>query len=130
MSRSADAPSVSASTLTSDSETDQEAVPKRSLEAGAGRRKTESNPRLASPLAKLYRRTSAISSTGRPVPRSKPVQPKPSNSNVKEQATAASEGDDKRAADIDALKAELADVRGSQLRMEEMLGKLLAGRGD
>jgi hypothetical protein len=29
---------------------------------------------------------------------------------------------------VDKLKKELAEVRGSQLRMEEMLGRLLAGR--
>lgn len=32
--------------------------------------------------------------------------------------------------EVETLRKELAEMRGSQLRMEEMLGKLLAGRSD
>ena len=75
--------------------------------------------KASSPLAKLYGKPASAAQVA---PKRKERR---SKSNAKRDAYGA---DEDGVSEVDKLKKELAEVRGSQLRMEEMLGRLLAGR--
>lgn len=75
------------------------------------------NPR--SPLAKLYGQSSASRAIDKKSKRKSRSSKKPIQT---------SEGNEDDGSEVVKLKKELAEVKGSQLRMEEMLGRLLAGR--
>lgn len=78
---------------------------------------SNSLPRVqtSSPLAKLYGPSGNGKKGRRSEKRSKMAQTQ-------------TDDDEENGSEIQRLKKELAEVRGSQMRMEEMMGRLLAGR--
>lgn len=124
-----------ARTAPSASETDSPSTP--SSGTATPRAKHVRSPRRTavpdSPLAKLYGR-GGNSATARSAKRRKSHAAArhtiPSEDEFTGQGRGSSERRGDQTGEVDALKQEVQEVRESQLRMEELLNKLLAGGGD